>query len=1063
MSRRGSAVRDYVRQNIELLLSSEDRGNEIKTSKFRYFRDKLQGAAGMPKNKEIALEICGYLLDTRRVATVDDLKSAVNRATFLRKNIFERDWPSLHLILEKKESEAVLSSEDLREMHREEFVAKKQQEIVERARDQIVSASREVTKQMQEEIEARYKDMLDQLTRDREQLAADRAAFEREKSEADAFMDTPLEDIPYSAPETGTGSKASVNATWWDRLGLFGNPFPTVDGLSKIDEQFYDSLVLRTPVFQSYLELVTGNPDEILNKTYLLVGEFGSGKTTLFDYLKKPLTTHDILPVHLLIDAESDRERIRRSFYRAFVKQVAEKYHSISQVDPRSLYDEIGKEELLEILQEIVNAKKLQGVVAMVDGLHKNESLLREALGFVQVLQNTKDYWVREGLNIGFVVAGSRSWQRELDLNAAVRGSLYRIDALPGITAAEAFEMLSKRLATFSRDPKRPAKVRRAAIDKLYKYLGAKYSRDITFRDVVEETLPYLERNDLGYVEISIPFDKDLLARLRNQLEGDKELKARIDRLRQRPDAFLSAIQALSMLLERKRVSEKDELFRANVSLFAMLNNVGLVQRFRAADSGKPFWAPARVLIDFGRKVELQVGLKPSEFLTDLFKGSAETHLAVEPDEVLKLRTLISSYRSSDSVLGTELQRAQDLHLEISRHASSAEDIIPAAEICEKTREGLEPILKALFLSIEPRTILPFGEKSAEGWLRDSWVSPQEVSVYWEEVRRCAGQPPEPKQAAEITRAYLRAFKVVASLVDVMLRCNSIVNLSTPDLRNPDKVVLHDARSKFAMGDFLGACRTLTDYMESRMRGFLYDILTLKYGEKWRARLGRNANDYIVKEKTRAKTILPPGSPSLNDLFYCTRQHYRPIVTEVPGNWDQVFQYAFAPETSEYVNSMLQLTFTLADKDKHNLTNEYFRENQDKLLMALQASGRLLSSVNRAYIRMLEPENVYVEAAEDDATRIYFSFMRLTDKSNLTPLTLSNQAGHDIAIRIAEKLKGAPLRLDLADHDAVEYAFGIKHRETLGVLGYAVKERKLVFEPLHGSYAELRLPKPGST
>jgi hypothetical protein len=1057
-TREKGLLRDFVRENFATLMSIEDRQEEIKTKKLEFFRDLHKREAGMPKNTEIARELCSYLVDVKKVENLAALQKMVEAVPFLRRNVYERNHAELGTLFEQREVHSVLTSEELKDMHREEFLAKKEKEIVDRAQEKMVIKAREITQQMHAEVEARYKSMSDQIERSKEALAVERQALERVKSEIEAYETTPIEDIPYFPAERASTSEAEPGLVWWERLGLFGDPFPTVDGLSEIDENYYDSLVLKTAIFQKYLRLTTMSPNELLNKTYLITGEFGSGKTTLFDYLKKPMFANDLLPLHVIIDAKPDTDTILRSFYRNLFGEIAEHYKRLAGWDPRSSYEEIGKEELFDMLKQIVDDKKLKGVIIMLDGLHKDPKLLREALSFIQILQNTKDYWVRKGIGVGILIAGTRDWERELDFNPAIRGSINRVDTIPGITAKEAYDMISMRLATFSRSHEKPVRVRASAVDGVFKVLSSRHPRGVAFRDVIDDVLPHLQQTDIGYVEIAISFDKELLDRLRKGLEEYRDLKDRIELLRRRPDAFLPAIQILSILLEKKRIPEKDDLFRSNSGLFAMLKRVGLVQKARAPDTGEVSWIPVRLILEFGRKIELAEGLKPSEFLMDLFRQEQPTisPLRSEPDEVLRLRSLISAYRASHSVLAAGLEAALETHRELIAHANSPVDLIPAGELISRTSASMESILKCLYLVIEPETEPPFCGRSAQDWLEASWVRPPEILVFWDEAKRVEGRSPDKNEAGEITRSYLRAFRSITAVVEQMIRCNSIANISSPDLRKGDKISLNEARMCFQGQSFFASCRKLTDYMESRIRAFLYDVLVLKYGDKWRARLGSDVNQYIDKERKRATSVLPAASTSSNELYLCGRQHYRIIITEVPSNWAQIFSHCFEPENEDFVNQTLHLLFTFGDKDKHNQDEEYFRQNSDKLLLALQSSVRLLGRMNKAYVKVLSPTNVFIESDGSAGDRLFFSFLDSKDETNLIPFLITRKTGIEIVGKLVKRLKGSGFILDLADREGVEYAFGKRYRDTVAVLAYLVKKGGVSFSDCGGSCVSLK-------
>ena len=820
-------IREFIKLNLGVLLNADDASEQWKEAKHDYFVVRLQRRVGIPRNTELARAVCEYCVEKHLAESPQKLKELVNRAPFLRDHIFDRDLPEMDLLFTAQPAiRPVLSRDELSRIDKEEYRAKKEKEIVDSASAKVTEKMAEVER-LKNEIEKRYSGMLEQLNKERKQLEEERAETNSVKSAIDGLAAAPLDEIPYSIEQLSADPSVVGVGGWWERLGLTGNPFPTVDGLSDIDESHYENVVLRTPVFQFYYNLINTSSGELLRQTHLITGEFGSGKTTLFDYLKKPLFTHDLLPIHLILDSESDREQIRRSFYRSLLHYLADDYLQLTGLQLLLLYPAPEKEDLCQVLRELLSAKHLRGAIVMIDGLHKNDSLRNEAIGFIQILQNTRDYWVRNGVSIGVMIAGHKSWEQYLGLNSAIRGTVNHTEAIGGIDAAEAFEMISKRLATFSKDKERPAKMRRVAVERVYKRLKEKYPRDITFRDVVDEILPYLQKTDIGYVEISLPFDKDLLARLRKSVEGFPNLATSLDQLRERRDAFLPALQVLSVLLERTRIGERSPFFKGNEALFAMLAKVGLIQSMRVPGRSEWFWVPSRSVLDFGKKTELEVGLRPSEFLCDIFASKEESPPPlVENSEVQTLRGLVSAHRGSDGELASSLQLALDQHMPILEHALSPQDLISKDRLCGQLEESEVSALRALFLVVEPRTSPLFGGKTPQQWVGNSWVSPPEVHEFWRVLREVGQSQVDQQHAAEVTRSYLRAFSSTSVAIDRCLRLNAIVNLATPSLRRDDKIILNQARTLYSEGRFFESSRGLTDHVEHRLRDFIYDILT---------------------------------------------------------------------------------------------------------------------------------------------------------------------------------------------------------------------------------------------
>ncbi|MCZ6648382.1 MAG: hypothetical protein O7B30_03955, partial [Thaumarchaeota archaeon] len=76
-------------------------------------------------------------------------------------------------------------------------------------------------------------------------------------------------------------SNSEIVIPWWQQLNLTADPFPTTEGLMRIDPKEYEGVVVKTPLFEKYSSYLEVAKDEIFKNT-IFFGEFGSGKTTLF-------------------------------------------------------------------------------------------------------------------------------------------------------------------------------------------------------------------------------------------------------------------------------------------------------------------------------------------------------------------------------------------------------------------------------------------------------------------------------------------------------------------------------------------------------------------------------------------------------------------------------------------------------------------------------------------------------------------------------------------------------------------------------------------------------------
>lgn len=407
-------------------------------------------------------------------------------------------------------------------------------------------------------------------------------------------------------------------------------------------------------------------------------------------------------------------------------------------------------------------------------------------------------------------------------------------------------------------------------------------------------------------------------------------------------------------------------------------------------------------------------------------------------EEVDILENINVSQKSLGRYFNELIESSINTHKDILKHRFSREDIFSPNEILEKTKAVLSNLISLLMYvnSRKPSNDISFERLSEE--MQGSWLSNPELQEYRDKLEYFKKEriDIDAKTSYEICADYVRAVKSLVVQLNESIKLNSVLELSSESLLDQDKRALNLVRRHFSNTDFDSACRTLTDYFENKLRTFLFDILVLKFGpDKWRSRLGEEANNYIISNRQRSKSILPPMTESQNILYECTRSQYSGIITEVDDNWELVFQYVFSGESKDKMASSLQLIFKFSDKDKHNLPEEYFRKIPNKLLEIILNTSKYVEMINTAYFALIKPENFF-----ESEKGYYFSFRNLNDKIRLYPTNIEKDEGNNIAVMLQSKIKeNNNFVIDLSDTDYIEHTFHTTKHKFLAVLALAIK------------------------
>lgn len=1054
----------FVKENLVIITSTENNVfNLVKRAKAEYFVQKSKKKHGIPKNKEIAMEAINLLIKAEKI-TPNNPENILEQCPFLRKYITKADLEMLFEDLEPPET--ILTTEDIRKLEQKEFIERKEKELFKSAKEKIEMERLAALNRAMEEVQKKFKKEFKEMESERIKMEKEKTEIEKLKSEIEDYDIEELEKCyPILESDTIKDSLGDDNE-WWRKIGIFKDPFPTTDGLSLIEEEYYDSIILLTPIFQKYQNQIKTNIDRILNKTYIIIGEFGSGKTTLFDYLSKLLFSNGVFPIHLILDAEPNANKIRRQFFKSMVSELTHKYMESYNIDPRTIYSDFGRIETHEILNNILEKCHYKGFVIFIDGLHKNGFYFPQVKAFIQNLQNTRDFFIRKKLPLSIFIAGSKRWELDLMFSPSVAGSIHLIEKIDEISANDAYQMVNNRLAAFSIEQTKQTKVDRKSIDNIHINLKHKLNRDVTFRDIIEEISPRLEATDFGVVRVAMKFDRPLLEEIREELGKNSEFISKIENMDAiiggRLDIFEKLIDTISKIYDYRGINESDDFFISRKSDFAILYKAGLVQKTQ--DKNRIKWIPDKVFMDVAYTLKSKFKVDLSDLLIDLFsydKGE-EKKVHDGADNTHGLRKLANSYEETLPSFSKSLRKAADIHTKIIEHLESPVDLIEPNKMIDFTNKNLFYMIDSLFWISEKRGLEQFKLLYIREKISWSWYDLPDVMEHWNHIDflESKGIILDSKESTEVAVNYKRAFLSLVNIIRLCAACNSIVELSSNSLTINDKKSLNSVREMFYRMEMKKSARILTDLVEEKMRNFIYLILLLKFGDKWKRRLSKTVNEYIFKQKSRSKTKINPKIDSQNDLYYCTRSHYEHIITEVKGNWEIIFERCFEPESKEWVKETLGLISEIGNKDKHNSPESFFKKNSDKLLECIHRSKRLIELIDVAYIKVVAPEHIIIEDEDEDKddNKIFFSFKSGIDILNLQPLVIikdeGNKIGRELERRVREEGK---VVIDLSDVNSIEYEFSTGYRLFLGVLGFAVKSRKLLMKSIEGSIVELSI------
>ena len=235
-----------------------------KEKKKEYFSDLLQKGFGIPKDQEIANAVLNYFFRISYFKNKDHLNEMLQTPFFSKNIVKELFLKEYRKYLDKLNDTELTKSKGELDLGLIDKLDHKTR--IEEPREEFKDTTQEVDQK---------KDIAPQIEDNRNEAEA--------TPESDKSLPNQV-DIPERVPLQEIRGTQRRHEPWWKTLALSSDPFP-VSGLGNIKDSLYDRIIVMTKIYEEYDYYINNVPDELF-KNIVLYGEYGSGKTTLFQYLK---------------------------------------------------------------------------------------------------------------------------------------------------------------------------------------------------------------------------------------------------------------------------------------------------------------------------------------------------------------------------------------------------------------------------------------------------------------------------------------------------------------------------------------------------------------------------------------------------------------------------------------------------------------------------------------------------------------------------------------------------------------------------------------------------------
>lgn len=1004
---RNEAAQKFVRSNLKLILSPDPfPENMYKDAKRDYFVVQLKSSVGMPRDPEIASQCIMYLFKTKQITSDEKLKFILE-LPFFKSHVHDSTLFEEYLHVNTGKPSVPI---DLGQVSRQEYVSsieeKMEQKVIEKRSEQIEQAMQEKWREYES---------LPSVLDDNE------------------FAEPQPEEKPESATEY---------VAWWKHLGLTADPFPSEEGLAGIAKDLYDKVVHKTGILNRYLSYEQEARSELFKST-VFFGEFGSGKTTFFEFLRMILIKSGIHGIYIQLYGEPDTHSFRIRFQRKLLDALCDLYESLRATNPRSWVSSQQADDAIASLMKEIGGS----FVVFIDDLHKDRDNFPIAMNFISTLQTFKSELMRAqpDLTLAFYIAGSLDWERAIRADIArYSGSFSRQEVMPPLTPEAAKEMLDLRFQAFSLNPENSRAVELDRIRQIYRYMQNNHL-PITYRQFINTVVSEFRDGKFDVLTANpIQIPTETLNAIRSLIESVPRLKSSFNLLLfgggiQKTENRQRSIQVLIKIYLEKGIGEESPHFkeRENRFFFQRLARSGLVQKSKLSES-RFKWVVCRELVEKNKEILNKYNLSLEDYLPQIYGGSTVTigRGKTENEEIRQIRFFLDSPIAIKEVRGF-VEESVRLHAAILQDEGTpldrTEDVEGHIDRCRKSLAVLtRGALAAQGIDLGPRS-----DEDVLAWWKDSWHPLEEISEFIN-----VGKAQERKPQERLFYAcsiYRQAYSEIFNFLKDQCDKTRYLRIVQANLTNYEIKQLNEIRGLLASGDYYDAAELTTKMNERKLRLFLFNIFRLLYGEQTQSRLNRldrNTREYVLRNI--AKDTERDFSIATNEFEQVNRSDYKSFILPAgegigSQNWSEVFCRVFYPMSELEVRDFFERFCDINIQVGHMKEGSITAEQQTRIFDYVRRSQEIVQRLNRTYRNILEKCLYHGR----DGSELYISFFNFKDRLGLKPILLDAQT----VVRLSEQFSSKPeFTVDLEDWHQIEQYYAVSYPVFVAFLSRSIRQ-----------------------
>lgn len=1021
MADKNEEIQRFVRVHIKDFLQVYFSEKVYKQNKRVFFFEALQNKVGMPKDNEIANAALNYLLKLRFFKKLEDLQNALN-LPFFSNNIREHSFFIQKYENDRNNTEGNGLEIDFKHLEEKIYYDK----IYEKIKNDVI-------KQHSKEIEEKIKEKQDRY------------------NSIPSILDT--SDI-YAEPSPRqeqvvplTDSITGKYLPWWKKIGLKGDPFPTIDGLGNIDEDDYEEIIIKTSIYEKYVSIVQNTREELFKNT-VFYGQFGSGKTTLFEYLQKPMIRNKIYAILIRLSAEPDYQNFLIRFKQKLFTELQKIYQNFSGGEEFLFYSSsnTSDEGLITILQQIYKSYSCSGIVIFIDDIYKIKDYENTALKFLNHLQTFKGELTRESgiANIGFFVSAPLEWKRILNDDLSYSGSVSREESMPMITINEALNMLNKRLEIFLINKENNKKFAIEFVQQIYRELESK--KTLTFRQFIKEAIRRFENGNFDIlISNPVAIGIDTLKRIQRIFEQDFQVSSGIENIFESNMTVKNKSLCFQILIQvflKKGIKENSDFFKDNIFYFDKLKQSNLIVKIRV-EKGETKWRLSPELIRLNNKIYSMYSYSLEDYFFKIYKNIALVEDSVrnigKREEIIKCEKLIEGINTRKSkefsLISSLMKDVLSLHKDITKQLDTPSLNINQKQLEKDYYRSIELATRAVALYSGYNEVVSLKE-----FWNNFWNYPDSVSEY---IKRTLKEDRTLETRIWILgAAYESAFTEIVNYLYNEINKSEIFNIPIRGLKSEEISIFHDVRDEYSKREYFNAVSKISRLVELKIRELLYNLFILQYGQQFKRmqRIPVKQRQYIA-DNIKKDSKIDLGI-SKNEFTYLNRHDYGQIIigetSPTNKNWSHTFSKIFFDwnknQMLEYLDKFGKFNLTSAHYKDETLTHE----QQTMIYKYIISSIDFLRRINQAYLLLLQSIQKLETAGGPTKYQYFFSLDQNKDIQELEEIRILK----DDAAKIIELWKKSKENhFDLSNIQQLEQKYGIEYRQVFAILAALLKEQ----------------------